>query len=329
MKGEPFLRAKDKFSFLLGVMMILFTEYILISHPSLLYLVYTIVLIPLLAWRFFSYHQHKHHYFMLDFCYFDNVLLILYLYVYPSNPKMFKLIFALSNGPLLMAVIAWSNCLVFHDIDRVTSLFIHLYPPLVLYAERWHNETLKELLLADDGDWSSTIFQIVAVPMIFYITWQVAYLIKTEVMDRKRMDTDADIVTSARWLTRNRPHAAYIWLRKRGVTLHENVILVIFQISYTLVTLIPTIFLFDFRHVNQAVLIFVLVFATWNGANFYFEIFSERYRQRLLKKDLKEDGKLVEQTWGFLPSSTKSVISFSTWLAGFMIVVALLIQYLC
>jgi hypothetical protein len=34
------------------------------------------------------------------------------------------------NGPLLMAVIAWSNSLVFHDIDKITSLWIHIYPPL-------------------------------------------------------------------------------------------------------------------------------------------------------------------------------------------------------
>lgn len=332
MKGEPFLRAKDKFSFLLGVMMILFTEYVLISYPSYLYIVYSIILVPMLTWRFISYHQHKHHYFMLDFCYFDNLLVVIWLYLYPNNAKVFKMVFALSTGPLLMAVIAWSNCLVFHDIDRVTSLFIHIYPPLVLYAERWHNEKLAALIAADEGTLLSSLFETVAVPMIFYATWQLAYLIKTEVMDRKRMDTDADIVTSARWLTRNRPHAMYLWLRKRGVTLHENLILVIFQLCYTLVTLAPGILFFNFRHANQGLLISVLAFATWNGANFYFEIFSERYRQRLLKKEMPEaaEGKReAPQTWGRLPSSSWSVLSFSSWFAGFMAAIALLIQYLC
>jgi hypothetical protein len=35
-----------------------------------------------------------------------------------------------SNGPLAIAVIAWKNSLVFHDIDKITSLYIHIAPPL-------------------------------------------------------------------------------------------------------------------------------------------------------------------------------------------------------
>lgn len=329
MKGEPFLRAKDKFSFLLGVLLILFTEYVLISYPQFLYIVYTLFLIPLMVWRFASYHQHKHHYFMLDFCYFDNVLLLLYLFVYPNNPRMFKLVYALSTGPLLLAVIAWSNSLVFHDIDRVTSLFIHIYPPLVLYAERWHNPVLVDLLAKETALFN--LGEAIAVPMLFYGMWQIAYLIKTEVIDRKRMDSDAEIVTSARWLTRNRPHAAYLWLRKRGVTLHENLILVLFQLGYTLVTLLPPLLLFAHQLSNQVALLLVLIFATWNGANFYFEIFSERYRQRLLKKDVshEDDAKPKPKTFGSLPSSSRSVVKFSTWLAAFMAVIAFLIHFFC
>lgn len=327
MKGEPFLRAKDKLSFLLGVMTLLFTEYIVISYPKYLYLVYTMILLPLITWRFFSYHQHKHHYFMLDFCYFDNLLLLIWIYIYPNNLKLFKMVFALSTGPLLMAVIAWSNSLVFHDIDRVTSLFIHLYPPTVLYAERWRNpDNFISYMEAETGwsNWTESMF----VPFLFYILWQVAYLIKTEVMDRERMDTDAEIITSARWLTRDRPHAIYKWLRKKGVTLHENVILITFQLGYTFVMLLPAVACYAYHQVNIAVLLLVLIFATWNGANYYFEIFSERYRNRLQNKEAKQE-KEESKTFGFLPSSSSSVISFSAWLLGFMAATAIMIQYLC
>jgi hypothetical protein len=327
MKGEPFLRAKDKFSFLLGVMTLLLSEYTLISYPKYLYVVYTAILLPLITWRFFSYHQHKHHYFMLDFCYFDNLLLLIWLYIFPQNLKLFKLVFALSTGPLLMAVIAWSNSLVFHDIDRVTSLFIHLFPPTVLYAERWHNPSNFSAYSEAEISWSNS-FESIWVPFLFYVAWQVAYLVKTEVMDRKRMDADSDIVTSARWLTRNKPHAIYKWLRNKGVTLHENVILILFQLGYTLLMLLPAVACYTYHQVNIVVLLIVLIFATWNGANYYFEIFSERYRHRLQSKQ-QEQKKEATKGFGFLPSSTKSVLSFSAWLGAFMTVVTFMIHSLC
>jgi len=35
-----------------------------------------------------------------------------------------------SQGPLLTAIVVWGNSLVFHDIDKLTSVFIHIYPPI-------------------------------------------------------------------------------------------------------------------------------------------------------------------------------------------------------
>jgi hypothetical protein len=35
-----------------------------------------------------------------------------------------------SNGPLAGAIVMWKNSLVFHDIDKMISLFIHIYPPI-------------------------------------------------------------------------------------------------------------------------------------------------------------------------------------------------------
>lgn len=42
----------------------------------------------------------------------------------------------ISNGPLAIAVIAWKNSLVFHDIDKITSLYIHIAPPLGTFKLR-------------------------------------------------------------------------------------------------------------------------------------------------------------------------------------------------
>lgn len=92
--------------------------------------------VPLLAYRYVTYSMKKHHYFMLDFCYSVNVLCFAHLFLAPSSTTVFALAFMSSCGPLAWAVIAWRNSLVFHDIDKTTSLFIHIMPPLLMYAQR-------------------------------------------------------------------------------------------------------------------------------------------------------------------------------------------------
>ncbi len=41
------------------------------------------------------------------------------------------------TGPLAWAVLAWRNSLVFHSLDKITSLFIHLTPGILLHSLRW------------------------------------------------------------------------------------------------------------------------------------------------------------------------------------------------
>jgi hypothetical protein len=67
---------------------------------------------------------------MLDFCYYVQILLLLKIYVFENSPNYFQIVFALSNGPLLIALVMWRNSLVFHDLDKTTSVFIHLFPSL-------------------------------------------------------------------------------------------------------------------------------------------------------------------------------------------------------
>jgi len=40
--------------------------------------------------------------------------------------------------PLAWAVVAWRNSLVFHSLDRVTSVLIHFLPALYMYTVRWY-----------------------------------------------------------------------------------------------------------------------------------------------------------------------------------------------
>ena len=39
-------------------------------------------------------------------------------------------------GTLMSAVVMWQNSLVFHSLDKLTSFFLHFFPPLHLHLFR-------------------------------------------------------------------------------------------------------------------------------------------------------------------------------------------------
>lgn len=68
------------------------------------------------------------HYYMSDWCYTANGLLLLFLNVMPENDYLFVATFLFSNGALAVAVAAFRNQIVFHNLDNMSSLALHMYP---------------------------------------------------------------------------------------------------------------------------------------------------------------------------------------------------------
>ena len=82
------------------------------------------------------YKKRTWHYFLFDLCYYTNVLDLVFIWAMPTSPALFVACYCISMGSLASAVITWRNSLVFHDWDKVTSLFVHIYPPLVFSVIR-------------------------------------------------------------------------------------------------------------------------------------------------------------------------------------------------
>lgn len=92
------------------------------------------ILLPL---RFYIYKKRAWHYFLFDLCYYVTILNFIYIWLLPSSPALFVACYCLSHGSLASAVITWRNSLVFHDLDKVTSLYIHMYAPFTFTVIRW------------------------------------------------------------------------------------------------------------------------------------------------------------------------------------------------
>jgi len=276
MKLPPFLRLVDKISFTAGVILMLLSEYIWVDYPESMYKLYVLLIVPLLLVRFFTYHARKWHYFMLDFCYFCQLLLIGYIYVYKTNPYFFQLVFCLCSGPLGFAVIPWKNSIVFHDWDRMTSVFIHIYPPIVVYTLRWYGDQSFAVCPSGSGGCGISLWNIFVWPLAFYTFWQVAYIIKTELMDKRKLEKDKDLVTSLRWLADLKPHPIYRMAKSKGYRGGAFGLLVAFQFCYTVLTLTPMYFLWNSFWTHTIYLSMLIMSLIWAGASYYFEVFSER-----------------------------------------------------
>ena len=52
----------------------------------------------------------------------------------------------LSHGPIAIAILAWQNSMVFHSLDKMTSFYIHIMPPLTCYMQVLAGALLSQLL---------------------------------------------------------------------------------------------------------------------------------------------------------------------------------------
>ena len=93
-----------------------------------------------------EYRAENYHLFMLDFCYFMNVSVLMQTILFPNCLVWFKANYALCMGVLMMAILVWQNSLVFHSLDKLTSFFLHFFPPLHLHLFRCTKPSLYPLI---------------------------------------------------------------------------------------------------------------------------------------------------------------------------------------
>lgn len=142
--------AREKLSFIAGVLNIFVSGYLIGAHPELFYYWFTVQLCYFMPIRYYTYHKRGYHYFLADMCYFVNLLLLLTIWVAPQSKRLFISTYCLAYGNNAVAIAMWRNSMVFHSLDKVTrlvvrhsslisltedvSLFIHIMPPVTLHC---------------------------------------------------------------------------------------------------------------------------------------------------------------------------------------------------
>ncbi|KAL9187440.1 hypothetical protein ACHAXT_001543 [Thalassiosira profunda] len=282
----------DKVSFVAGVLIIMIIEATLLLAPEKMGLLYTTLLLPLMVARYIIYRSDLYHYFMYDFCYFAQVLMLLHMYRYPDNQELGRALFSIANGPLAMAVVLWRNSLVFHSLDKKTSMFIHVLPPLVVFSQRWGEHlSRKEFPYYEEmeGTVSSNIVDFWVQPFGYYVLWQTLYLVKTEMISKRKLEYNTEIATSLRWMTRKKESASYKLLSMFGEQ-NQLQTFVALQAAFTLTTYLVAPLLWHSIWLHALYLGTIFVIALANGASYYFQVFAKRYIDEISKKVSEQNG---------------------------------------
>lgn len=110
---------------------------------------HTGLFISFMLLRYWQYRQRKWQYFMMDYCYVVNWS-ILGWFFFLREPWIFVLLYALSYGSVLWAVLLFQNSLVLHSIDKFISCYIHVMPAIIMMKFRWYNNDFHVCLPGDD-----------------------------------------------------------------------------------------------------------------------------------------------------------------------------------
>jgi hypothetical protein len=250
-------------------------------------------IIPLILVRYFIYKSKKWHYFLADLCYFLNVLLML-LFLFPNSRFLYSATFCLTNGPVAWAIYAWRNALVFHSLDKMTSIAIHISPPLTMYAMRWLSTTNS----AFSGTSATELW--IAEPFLcgalVYMLWQAAYayFILVQRADKVYKHGHA---TSFTWLLadymKNKQDLFLTRVFQKVPSGAQPLLFMLVNFVYALVTSIPTILYYRYFWLHTLFICLLIMVSIFNGADYYIEVFSRRYTIELARLELaaKELGK--------------------------------------
>jgi len=278
------VRNKDKFAFVLGVVNCMLLPYLVGAHANLVAQYYGLMAVVLIGFRFVNYKRMNWHYFLFDFCYFANFWLLAYLFFNPSNGTLFLLCFGMSNGPLIWAIPTWRNSMVFHSIDKVTSVFIHMTPPIVTYSIKWFHDThYPNYNICINPNCDEPFYYYIILPLVPYIIWQILYYIKVEVLSSHK-----NRMTSVKWLLEG-DKKGFIAKMSSIPFGEKNIHLgfILMQFIYTILTMLPVPFLWNNRIYHVILIIVMTLISLWNGATFYFDVFSKRYMESLEQKEKK------------------------------------------
>lgn len=206
--------------------------------------------------------------------------------------------------------------------DKVTSVFIHFAPPLVLFVitHVLPDSYVQERYPGAHRD-SVKLISALLVSCITYTIWQILYYYFIQV--RKRDKIAAGRPTSFTWLRRS---YAKTWLGRMVLRFPEKsqpYCYMTIQFLYTLVTMAPCPIWLKSRMCCGLFLVFVFSCSIWNGASYYFDVLGMKMQNEINRietqthdEDSSESGRNSPDSQKFLSADDLQSLKKKNWISN-------------
>lgn len=283
--------ATEKLFYALAVFLIAAAGFIIGKYPTYFHVFHSVVFCVLMPIRFYSYFKQSFQYYLADLCYYVNLLLMLFIWVFPNSPTLFVSVFSLTMGTLSFAVITWRNSLVLHLIEKTTSSVIHILPPVTMFVivHEMPKDFLAERFpaVATTDKWN--FINGIIWTSIYYTTWQVSYHYFITI--KRKVEIDKGVVTSFTYLKKKQEKSPlgrlvnslpYNWMQITAFTL--------IQFFYQILSMMFCPIWFKYKHACGAFMLLIFIWASYNGATYYVDVFGKRWEKEVakLKAELDE-----------------------------------------
>lgn len=304
--------ATEKIFYSVALYSIFIAGLIIGLRPEYFHVYYSVLFTILMPIRFYTYFKRSYHYFLADLCYYVNALLMLFIWVCPWSKHLYISCFAFTFGTLSWAVITWRNSLVLHSIDKTTSSFIHVTPPVVMLVIT-HQLPYEYKVERFPGAAELTQWNFISGILwtsLYYLIWQSLYHYFITV--KRAAKIKAGRVTSFEWL---RKTSGTSLLGKFVNSLPDPFPVVAFtliQYLYQLLTMSICPIWFAYKQLATAFITFIFMWASYNGATYYVDYYGKRLEKEVtrLQKEISElqtnESETFEDPEQTTPSTTGS-----------------------
>lgn len=199
--------------------------------------------------------------------------------------------FVYANGPLGVSVYLFKNSMVFHRLDNLISLTVHLLPKLTTWNLMWNTmpmesnlpEEKRYFLTLDPNEGGLSFFnRIFLIPLGLYLVWACLYFIKMFILSLDKIKARGYECLYMYYM--NQEYGAR-FLNRFG-TRWATVFFMSLHVLFFLVTSIFAMLAYHSFYLHTLLLFTWLTACVWYGANFYMEYFSRKYEASL--RELEE-----------------------------------------
>ena len=142
--NDVFMSKMDRYAFARAITVFTLTAFFLGNNLQIFLWIFLSVTIYLLLYRVVRFWVKRWLLYLIEFCYFGNILIIYYILFDGISEDIFAITYICNSGIMTLAIIIFNNQAEFTNTDRLTSSWVHALPFITNWAIRWRHRIYSE-----------------------------------------------------------------------------------------------------------------------------------------------------------------------------------------